>query len=102
DTIFKDVSYQISQRISEESAFYKKEDMLHQVRQILLSYFTEFNIQPPSYFPQHILNDYASMASVNWKRLYEYQPQAFNLKTKETITVKIKAINEIFNRTTTK
>lgn len=96
DTIFKDVSYQISQRISEESAFYKKEDMLHQVRQILLSYFTEFNIQPPSYFPQHILNDYASMASVNWKRLYEYHPQAFNFTTKDTISVNLSAINESF------
>src|SRR5699024_8839904 len=94
DTIFKDVSYQISQRISEESAFYKNEDMLNKVSQILLTYFTEFNSQPSRYFPQHILNDYASIASVTSKTLYEYHPQAFNFTTKDTISVNLTAINE--------
>jgi len=66
------------------------------VREIFLHYFETFNIQTPSYFPKDMVSDFFQMAAMNWKRLYEYHPDAFHHNGAEILSVNLGAINERF------
>src|SRR5699024_7473261 len=96
DTLFRDVSFQISNAIQQGDVFYQKSDMLHFVREIFIHYFETFNMPVPSYFPTDMINDYFQMAAMNWKRLYEYHPEAFHHNGEYVLSVNLGAINERF------
>lgn len=95
DSLFKDFTYRVSQKIKEEEEFYQRNDILFLARNIFLEYFEELGMEVPEWFPRQRFNDYEEVASLNWINLYENNSQAF-IDQGNTLLVKLDMINNSY------
>ncbi len=95
DSLFKDFTYRVGQKIKEEEEFYQRNDVLFLARKIFLEYFEELDIDVPDWFPRMKFNDYEEVASLNWINLYKNNSQAF-IDQGDTLLVKLDLINSSY------
>lgn len=95
DSLFKDFTYRVGQKIKEEEEFYQRNDILFLARKIFLEYFEELDISIPDWFPGSEFNDYEEVAALNWINLYKNNGQAF-VDQGDTLLVKLDLINSSY------
>jgi len=87
NSLFKDFSYRIAEKIKNEEILYKENDCLFLAREIFKEYYKECGMNVPEWFPHQPFYDYEERGKEIWKNIYENNRDAFIEKDDGTIYV---------------
>jgi len=93
-SLYQDFTYRLGDLIRHDETFYSPEDFLSIARQIFIEYHEQCNLPLPNWFPKERFDDYIVRGKNIWRELYISNPQAFDLRTDNTIFVRIEELGK--------
>lgn len=87
--LFQDFTYRVGKKINNSTEFYKTDDFLSTARELFKEYYQECGLEVPKWFPKTKFNDYDQRGKFIWRELYRSHKQAFDIRTDNTILIKI-------------
>ncbi|MCM3693227.1 phospholipase D family protein [Neobacillus niacini] len=87
--LFGDFTYRLSNRIINDKKFYDPKDNLTVAREIFRNYYKICGLEVPNYFPNEPFNDYDDRGKLIWKELFRSYKDAFEIRSDNTISIKI-------------
>lgn len=88
-SLFQDFSYRLGKRIKNSEEFYNTNDFLSVGRSIFKEYYRKYDMELPTWFPETTFNDYDERGKFIWKELYRSHKEAFDIRTDNTILIKM-------------